>query len=134
MATADPHSDLAHLKHNVDSLVGSIHKTADVQVKLTTKLQWGSKTRPWRGLMDRYKSLLDNFEQLGPLIVDKSCKKFYDRIEKNQLKTVSDFLETFSNWFDQLEAVKQPSLQHVILFLAFEISIKNKIKLISSHW
>ena len=110
---ADPHSDLAHLRQNVDALVGAIHKTADNQIKLKTKIQWGSRTRPWRGLMDRYKSLDANFDQLGPLLAEKSCKKFFDLIEKSQLTTVSKFLAKFTDWFDELEAVKHPSIQHV---------------------
>ena len=44
----NPPSDLGLLKLNVDKLVESIHKSADIQVKLPVKIQSGSATRAGR--------------------------------------------------------------------------------------
>lgn len=101
----------------MDSLVGAINKSADIQLKLETKIQWGSKTRPWRGLMDRFRSVKDNFDALGPLLEGKNCKKYYLRIEKSQLDHTSEFLGQFTEFFDQLEAVKSPSIHQVFNFI-----------------
>lgn len=107
--------DIGILKINVDALASSIHKSQDIQSKLKTKIQWGSTTRPWRGLMDRYSSLLNNYEDLKNIIKD-NCVRYYQRIVLEDLEKVSNFLSQFTTYFDVLEAVKTPSIHHVILF------------------
>ena len=92
-----------------------MHKSADVQAKLPVKIQWGSQTRPWRGLMDRYESILKCYDALPAAIGERPAKRFYDAINFNDLKTVSEFLQQFTKMFDNLEKGKEPSLHYVIL-------------------
>lgn len=97
---------------NVDKLASSIHKSQNLQLKLKTKIKWGSTTRPWRGLMDRYSSVLNNYLELEDVLSDQ-CKRYYNRIVKSDLEKVTTFLNQFATYFDVLEAVKTPSIHHV---------------------
>lgn len=107
------------MRYNVDKLVGSVHKSADVQSKLPVKLQWGNKTRPWRGLMNRFSSLITSFSALKDAISGKAYKKYYDALNLSDLTTVSNYLEKFVEIFDNFEASKVPSSQFVILSKKF---------------
>lgn len=107
----------------MDKLVGAVHKSADIQAKLPVKLQWGNKTRPWRGLMNRFESLVKSYEVLNDVISDKPYKKYYDSINFDDLKIVSDYLEKFVEIFNDFESSKSPSAQFVILSLKFFIKI-----------
>lgn len=114
MSTNDPMDDLTNLKTNVDKLVSSLHKSSDIQDSLTKKVQWGCKTRPWRGLSQRYESLLASFDSIEQAIA-KPYFKYFQSINKADLIKTASFLGNFIELFDNLESVKIPTAHFVIL-------------------
>ena len=117
-------SDLSLLRLNVDKLCGSIHKTANLQSKLPIKIQWGSVTRPWRGLSDRFRTLVACFDSLGSVLINHSSKRYFDALNRYDCVVVSEFFQIFADFFDQLEQTKKPS-SHFVIRLSYTIILLN---------
>ena len=105
---------LGMVSHNVNSVVSAIHKSADVQIKLPVKIQWGCGTRPWRGLMDRYDSIIKCWDSIPNAIANKPCKKFFELISKSDVEDIANTLNQFSHMFDNFEKSSVPSSYFVI--------------------
>ena len=102
---------------NCKILLRFVKKTGNIQNQLKTKIQPGSNTRPWRGKIQLFTTILNNIEndnKLYNILVDLKKASLIENINIILLKEIVEFLKLFTSIFDHLETSSAPSLNYVI--------------------
>ena len=77
-------------------------------------LKGGGKTRPWRSLINKFRSISISYEALKPLLRDKRREDLVATIDKSLLNEVLQILEKAEDIFDILEYSFVSTLQFVL--------------------
>ena len=81
---------------------------------LPATLKAGGKTKPWRGLFNKFRSISKSYEALKPLLRDKRREDLVAAIDKVLLEEVLQILEKAEDIFDILEYSFVSTLQLVL--------------------
>jgi len=106
--------ELKELDDCSNSLVKFVKKSGGIQYNLPATLKSGGKTRPWRGLINKFRSISKSYEALKPLLREKRREDLVATVEKSLLDEVLHILEKAEEIFDILEYSFLPSLQFVL--------------------
>ena len=63
--------ELRELDDYANGLVKFMKKSGGIQYNSPATLKAGGKTRPWRGLINKFRSISKSYEPLKPLLRDK---------------------------------------------------------------
>ena len=105
--------ELKELDDCVNSLVKFVKKSGGIQYNIPATLKAGSKTRPWRGLINKFCSILRSYEALKPLLREKKREDLVTTIDKSLVEEVLRILGKTEET-DILEFSFVPSLQFVL--------------------
>ena len=106
--------ELKELDNCVNSLVKFVKKSGGIQYNIPATLKAGGKTQPWRGLINKFCSILRSYEALKPLLREKKCEDLVTTIDKSLVEEVLRILGKAEEIFDILEFSFVPSLQFVL--------------------
>ena len=95
--------ELKELDDYANGLVKFVKKSGGIQYNLPATLKAGGKTRPWRGLINKFCSISKSYEALKPLLRDKRREDLVAAIDKVLLEEVLQILEKTEDTFDILE-------------------------------
>ena len=73
-ASCAQNEDLKELDDCANSLVKFVKKSGGIQYNLPATLKAGGKTRPWRGLINKFCSISKSYVALKPLLREKGVK------------------------------------------------------------
>jgi len=113
-ASCAQNQELKELDDCTNSLVKFVKKSGGIQYNLPSALKAGGKTRPWRGLINRFRSISKSYEALKPLLRKKRREDLVVTVEKILLDEVLHILEKAEEIFDILEYSFVSSLQFVL--------------------
>lgn len=106
--------DIACLDTSTNNLVKFAKKSGGIQYNLPASLKSGSKTRPWRGLINKFSSISKSYDALKPLLREKRQEDLILAVEREILEEVLSILQKAEEIFDFLEYSYICTLQFVL--------------------
>ncbi|MES1904217.1 MAG: hypothetical protein MHPSP_004861, partial [Paramarteilia canceri] len=88
-------------------------------------LQSGCKTRPWRALGERLHTVIRSYDPLVYILTSSNQHLRISRIDKKLLEKVFSILQLFTEVFDELEKISEPTSNKVIPMVSI---VRNMLK------
>lgn len=122
---AKSNDTFSKLDSDISSLIEYVNRIG-IQGKLPIKLQSGCPTRPWRMLGDRTKTVLLSYDALTVELEKIGQLMRISQIDKLFLTKVNTILEIFTEVFDELERIREPTLNKVLPMIGTVIDSLNE--------